>query len=249
VGDNNALRADRDFNDGLDGWMSSVRNDLRDFENAKGAPYTPRAADTASVDKIIEGLKDAGAFNISALVTKKFQDTPGWQDRMQDIARDAATRAGLWSKTGTFHPATEQDAVRSVILESSDAGRTFDGLLLGSPRWDVSPTMGHLWERLSQTYADSLRDHVTVYANKGIVDSSVFFTTEWPRIRDNIRAGRMSGMTIKILKYDDDGLNPVVEGEYHVSSQAQFDAVPRVHVGEVWDKDWDPSWWDKDVWS
>lgn len=151
---------------------------------------------------------------------------------MQPIADAALERAGLWSKTGTFVPATEADWRHGVILESSDAGALWDRLLFGSSRYDVSPTMSDLWEKLSSTYASSLHGHVTAIVNTGLTDKSVFYTTEWPRISQGLADGRLDGMTVEVWAYDLDGSNGRLEGSYLVRTQADFDNLPRADFND-----------------
>ena len=219
------LGANAEFTASVDKWLQKLEEDFTNVENG----LAPAKADTSAVDGIMRGLKAVHALEIPYDWYVRLQDKEGFKDILGMKAEQARADGQLWSKLGKYIPAEEAEIHKGIVLETSVGGRLVDGLLFGFAGFGVSPTMGGLWDRLSETYANGI-EGVTAHVYKGITDKSVFTVTEWPRVRERIEKGELGGMTVYLYDFDEKGEKDTLIGTYVVRTQEDFDNLPKVSL-------------------
>lgn len=153
-----------------------------------------------AIIQISDYLDSISGFAVSREDTKKnqeFSDFPPLFKLMQELTAEVSSRHGqLWSKLNLYIAYELAKQEGGVSLERSLAGKMFNGLNFGTTGDVMSPQ----WTALSARFVRGLHGEVHAHAFEGTVTNSVFYHTEWPRLKALMSEGAVTRVIIHVYR-------------------------------------------------
>jgi len=209
IGRIQVLRSNPTFMGLIEQYLETLRKNGEKYEKGENLSRSnPEDFNKAVCDGIIAEFERIHGFEVPYRWFVQNQNQPDFFEKLlPEKAQVASGHGRFWSKL--YIRRSEKAAEGSetkpegVFLESSVPGVIFDGLNLGMPIWNASPTMGYLWEMLSTTYANHLHGSVEADVLDGRDPQSVLSNHEWYKLHDAILSGKVESFTVNIYEFRD----------------------------------------------
>jgi hypothetical protein len=155
-----------------------------------------------AVDNAVRILDEHMAFEVRADFWAKAQKQKNFVQLLQWASTVHPRGLVAWSKTTGF-PAEERAlAMDGLTLEYTVPGSAFDGMKNGFDPKYPSPTLGYLWNRMSETTMSKGRGQMHADIFEAVDKSSVMYRSEIDVIKGLIDKGLVSGLTVHVRVRD-----------------------------------------------
>ena len=225
-----ALETSAAFQDAIERFLASLHSHAVDESDAPKLRDDDAPRDILKAIEAVRGLEVPYDWYVA---------NQGGGTFAASLASEATARTGkgrFWSKLQIRRSVKAANGNDGVLLESCIGGVLFNGFDWGRSSWGWSPTLGLLWDLLSETYADHLHSTVEADVLDGIHDKSVLTVTEWERLKLSLISGKVSNFFVNIYKFEGNQFTRTDRIEITGANMGAWDQIARVGTDKVWNQ-------------
>lgn len=226
----NALESSPAFQDAIERFLASLHSHAVDESDA------PKLRDEAAPRDILAAIEAVRGLEVPYDWYVANQGSGTFAATLASEATDRTGKGRFWSKLQIRRSVKAANGNNGVLLESCIGGVLFNGFDWGRSSWGWSPTLGLLWDLLSETYADHLHGTVEADVLDGIHDRSVLTVTEWERLKLSLLNGKVSEFFVNIYKFEGNQFTRTEQIKITGANMGAWDQIARVGTDKVWNE-------------